>query len=382
MKSSNLSEAELLSRLVAAIYDCALDPGRWPETLREVREALGFSNAMFTVWQAPAGRVLLNALSGIEPDYAAALGRHGADIVEQWGGAAAIDAFEVGEPKVLSWERPERGWIDSAYYRDWVAPQGIIDLMAVAVSRDQGTYCSVGFARHIEAGEIGPAEVAFTRLLVPHIQRAVAVSRILDVQAVTRATFAAVLDTLPAPVLVVDDVLGLVHANAAGDELLASSGGLGVENGRLALRSAAATAALRAAVTSGAEAEAELGRRGIGIPLPGPDAPPTILHVLPLRHGALRPGLIPSAAAAIFVSTAGSPKPAPEAALAALFDLTPAEARLFAALAGGGTLTDTAATLGIGVGTAKTHLLRLFAKTNTSRQGDLLRLADSLALPR
>lgn len=298
------------------------------------------------------------------------------------GGASAIDGFALGEPKVLSWERPRPTWTDTAYYRDWVAPQGIIDLMAVAVSRDGGLYCSIGFARHHSAGEIGPDEVAFTRLLVPHVQRAVAVSRILDVQAVTRATFAAVLDALPSPVLVVGDDLSLVHANTAGHELLAGATGIAAESGRLALRSAAAAAALREAVASGSEAEGQLGSRGIGIPLPGPGTPPTVLHVLPLRHGALRPGLIPSAAAAIFVTSAGEPKPAPEAALAALFELTPAEARLFATLAAGGTLNDTAAALGIGVGTARTHLLRLFAKTNTGRQADLLRLADSLALPR
>lgn len=381
MQLSNVSEAELLSRLVASIYDCALDPGRWPETLAEIRGALDFANAMFTVWQAPSGRVLLNALSGIEPAYAEALGRHGAAIVAQWGGAAAIDAFAVGEPQVLSWVQPRSHWTDSDYYRDWVAPQGLIDMVAVAVTRDAGTYCSVGFARHESAGAIGPAEVAFTRLLVPHIQRAVTVSRILDVQAVTRATFAAVLDALPAPVLVVDGELGLVHANAAGRELLAAGAGLFEANGRLGLRSAATAAALRAAVGSGVSEEAQLGQRGIGIPLPAA-ATPTVLHVLPLRHGALRPGLMPSAAAAIFVSSAAAPKPAPETALAALFDLTPAEARLFAALAAGGTLGETAATLGIGVGTAKTHLLRLFEKTNTNRQAELLRLADALALGR
>jgi len=106
-----------------------------------------------------------------------------------------------------------------------------------------------------------------------------------------------------------------------------------------------------------------------------------MLHVLPLRQGELRAGLMPSAAAAIFVAMAARPQPPSEAALAALFDLTPAEARLFATLASTGSLSETATGLGIGLGTARTHLLRLFAKTETTRQAELLRLADSLALP-
>ena len=65
--------------------------------------------------------------------------------------------------------------------------------------------------------------------------------------------------------------------------------------------------------------------------------------------------------------------------MAALFDLTPAETRVFAMIGGGKTIAETGALLSIGHGTVKTHLLRVFTKTGTRRQAELVELAAALA---
>jgi DNA-binding CsgD family transcriptional regulator len=61
--------------------------------------------------------------------------------------------------------------------------------------------------------------------------------------------------------------------------------------------------------------------------------------------------------------------------LAAAFRLSPAETRLWAALAAGRRLTDFADESGISVNTARVQLRALFAKTGVHRQAELLRLA-------
>jgi DNA-binding CsgD family transcriptional regulator len=71
----------------------------------------------------------------------------------------------------------------------------------------------------------------------------------------------------------------------------------------------------------------------------------------------------------------------PSDALALLYDLTPAETRIFDLIVGGMTQTTIAAMLGIARSTVKTHLLRLFAKTGCRRQVDLTNLAARLSLP-
>lgn len=60
--------------------------------------------------------------------------------------------------------------------------------------------------------------------------------------------------------------------------------------------------------------------------------------------------------------------------LRATYDCTAREATLAGALADGCTLTEAATMLGISIHTARTHLKRVFRKTGTNRQAELLRL--------
>lgn len=62
----------------------------------------------------------------------------------------------------------------------------------------------------------------------------------------------------------------------------------------------------------------------------------------------------------------------------AMFDLTPKEAQLAAALATGQTVADTAAVRGISMATARTQLVQLFRKTGTNQQSQLVSLLLSV----
>ena len=72
------------------------------------------------------------------------------------------------------------------------------------------------------------------------------------------------------------------------------------------------------------------------------------------------------------------PMPMLAQALALLYDLTPAEVRVFESVVAGATPAEIAARLGLAPSTVKTHLLRVFDKTGCRRQADLVRLASSL----
>jgi DNA-binding CsgD family transcriptional regulator len=58
-----------------------------------------------------------------------------------------------------------------------------------------------------------------------------------------------------------------------------------------------------------------------------------------------------------------------------LLDLTPAEARWTAVIAGGGTIQQFAQGSQVSLNTARTLLKRVFSKTGVSRQAELVRLA-------
>ena len=71
---------------------------------------------------------------------------------------------------------------------------------------------------------------------------------------------------------------------------------------------------------------------------------------------------------------------APVDAIAALYRFTPAETQLFALLSKGVPMDKAAAGMGIARSTAKTHLLRVVAKTGCKRQVELVALAARLSL--
>ena len=74
-------------------------------------------------------------------------------------------------------------------------------------------------------------------------------------------------------------------------------------------------------------------------------------------------------------------EPARAAVLAALFGLPPSEARLASAIASGASLSEAADQLGLTIETARNYSKRLFAKTRTHGQLDLLRLiGNSVAM--
>jgi len=76
----------------------------------------------------------------------------------------------------------------------------------------------------------------------------------------------------------------------------------------------------------------------------------------------------------IFLFDPDASTPPAVTTLMTLYQLTPAEARLLRALVAGDRMSDYAERAGISINTANTQLKQVFAKTETDRQADLIRL--------
>ncbi|MBX3023666.1 helix-turn-helix transcriptional regulator [bacterium] len=187
------------------------------------------------------------------------------------------------------------------------------------------------------------------------------------------AALAALLDALPRALLLVDADAGVRFANAAAGDLLRRGGALRVSGHRLLAAGAADTQRLRHAV---AAAHGQAQRRTL-LALRGAGA--EVLTLLLWSVAAPAEALV-----AVFAADHG-PAVLNLALLRRLHGLTPAEARIAARLAAGGTLDDIAAELRVRRSTVRTHLQRVLAKTGAARQSELARLllsgAAALRLP-
>jgi DNA-binding CsgD family transcriptional regulator len=372
------------SELIGHIYDCAIDPSLWPETLERVRAALGFTLATLSVQSMPTGKVLLNENSGIARPWAERVVDYGADIIALWGGLDTINAAPIETPLVLSQVNPSvaDGSCRNRFHLEWHRPQGLSDSLTVGLIRDDTTLAAASLVRHDSQGPITAREIDAAALLAPHLRRAVTIGHLLEFHRIAASNFGDIVAGLRSPVMLVGEGLRLVHANAAGEALLTRGEPFSVKAGALQPSSSLVRAALDAAVLQAGRDESAMARRGLGIPAHGKDGEIHALHVLPLQPGRRWPGRMTSAAeAAIFVASTAMPVPEVGPMLAAMFDLTEAESRVFDLIAGGRTVAEAAEALGIGVSTVRTHLLRIFDKTGTHRQADLVRMANALTAP-
>lgn len=100
---------------------------------------------------------------------------------------------------------------------------------------------------------------------------------------------------------------------------------------------------------------------------------PSVLHLVPIRGAAH--DLFTHAAFLLVMTTFGASAALPDLSLLhGLFDLTPREALLAAALATGKTLQEAAVQCGIQYSTARTHLEHIFRKTGVKQQTQLVLL--------
>lgn len=380
-------EASALSALIGDIYDCAIDPARWPETLRDVCGLLeGVASQLYVV-DLDTGTHHFATGWGEAPQATRALVQRYSQPSADWQRTAILRRgpnADPDEPFVLRREPNAAEIVSSEFFRGWADALGYCDMIGALVLRRQNRAGIVGVARHRDVGIVTDREVRLMRLLSPHLRRAVTIGDLLDMARLEADALKGVVDDLSVGIGLVAADGTVLHANRAAREMLASADGpIRSVGGRLAGRRAGATEELTVAISVAMRAEVSLGGAGIGVVLEEAVSgqAPAVAHVLPLGGGEARRALGQGAAAAVFVSAPAAPDGERLAAAMRSLGLTLAEVRLAERLAAGQTLTEARAALGIAETTAKTHLARIFEKAGVSRQQDLVALLARLASP-
>ena len=368
------------SRLVGDIYDAALDSTHWPAALRQTASFVqGVSASVY--WHNAAtksGDVYFE--DGGIPSYWRDL------YFEKYirlNPTSTRNFFAVaGEPLATADLLPYDEFLQSRFYLEWARPQGLVDFVSATLEKTTTNAAMFGVFRHERHGVADQETRHRMRLIVPHIQRAVLIAKVIDFKQDEAAMMADTLDRFSAAIILVDAGGGIVHSNAAGHRMLAARDIIRASNGRLASGTPDLDATLGEAVSASAEGDAALDNKGISIPLTGPDGERYVAHVLPLTSG-LRGdvGRSHSAAAAVFVHRATIEAPSLPEIMVKAFKLTPTELRVLLAVVEVGGVPEVAEALGVAETTVKWHLGHVFAKTGTSRQVDLVKLVAGYVSP-
>jgi DNA-binding CsgD family transcriptional regulator len=368
-----------LSALIGDIYDAALDPALWPEVLEKSSTFVGGGSASLYSKDSVSKTANINYAVGMETRYIQCYEEKYVKIDPTTPG---FFFFDVGEIISIEDILPVQEFLETRFYREWAQPRGWVDTATAVLEKSGTSYAVFSVFRHERDGMVDDAVRDRMRLIVPHIRRAMLIGKTIQLKRAEAATLADTLDSLAASLFLVDATGRLIEANISGHAMLAEGTVLRASGGRLIANEQTAEQTLRDAFAGAEGGDASLGTQGIAVPLVGTDGQRYLAHILPLTSGARRKaGVRYAAAAAMFVRKAQLETPAAPEVMAKLYGLTPSELRVLLAVFESGSVSGIADALGISEGTAKTHLRRLFGKTNTKRQADLVKLVAGFAGP-
>lgn len=380
---ADTTETQDRSELLHAIYGCILQPAGWPSALTQLASTLNCHVAALSVLDRRPEQPTLRGWylsEGVSEQWSRrhTENNYAADAIPFFEFALSQPDFDWDHPIVLSKLVPPEEQLKMRVIREWAHPQGFCDVMSIVVLEAPECIVTVDLIRHETQGTATDSEISGLRALAPHLRRAASIASLLDLQAVEVNALTSAVETMTTGMLFLDPALSVVHSNAAARAICEQGNWLQISAGRLQVTDAGAADALHRAARTIATQD-----QGIAIqfPAPRPRSAIGLGYLLPLKFMLPRPQVAPTAVMVLFITNLTTDPEAGIHLFATAFNLSGAEARLLQQLATGAPLTEIAATLDIEMSTVRTHLARIFTKTGTKRQGELIALMARLALP-
>jgi DNA-binding CsgD family transcriptional regulator len=250
----------------------------------------------------------------------------------------------------------------SAYYNEWVRPQGFRHAVGSILEDSAVRLVHIGFLRNERRRPFAYDDARSLDRVLPHIHRAIRSGERLRTAISASGTVFALVDSLRLPALLVDESKRVLHANYATETFIRSSAELSLSGGRIAATDHRANKTLQAALDAACSIDSMV-RLAVRteVIVPKDAGLPIVVELLPLRSeyraGFGEPRCL------VIANDPDLALPKKLLLLREAYGLTPVEARLAWVLANGESLADYAEHSAIAVSTARWHLKNIQAKT-------------------
>ncbi|ORB31390.1 helix-turn-helix transcriptional regulator [Mycolicibacterium parafortuitum] len=354
---------EQFSQMVTAMHSAAVEPDRWVDALTVVRTALDANATGLVLTDGPRRAVRSCSFTDSEAmaAYDEYYGRF--DYVLEAVERSAPGLVHNGKTLVALNPRSE-------FHGEWMCPYALDDGAFVRVSAGPKTVSFVVAGKRAEPFATTD-NMRLVNALVPQLQRALRTEHLLTELRDRAALRTHPADAVGAPAMTVAADMTLTYTNTAAESLLRCSAEVLTRSGHLYLSSPASDTDLRRAVSRAAR---ETGPRiADTLRVARRTSPrPLIVHVMPAGATAAQPGAL------VIVVDPDVHREPPKQLLRRLFSLTDSEAEVALRIGRGQALAAVADELILSLATVKTHLQHVYQKTDTHRQGELVRLLLSL----
>lgn len=366
--------------LVGALYDCVLVPRGWPSALERIASLVGGINASISVQDPMQNAARFSTTWGVR-DEAIALYN---DIYAKLNPVMTSGWYcEVDEPISAARYAGTEAYFASRFGREFLRPLGWGDAIGSHLMKVSNRYGILAVFGSWDRGAFDDDALTSIRRISPHVRRAVTIADLLDQRALQQDMLSATFDLLSVGIFLVDEDARIAQANQAGLAHLESRAALRRDGNRLSARDPKAAHELREAIAAATNSDAiKTPSTGLSVAIVSADGRDLAAWVMPLDGGVCREFAAPfSAKAAVFVRELGDTSAFAGELFVKRYGITPAECRVLTMLVQGMSIAEASDALGLAEPTVKTHLSRLFEKTRTGGQSELMRLACSALAP-
>jgi DNA-binding CsgD family transcriptional regulator len=354
------SDSFITDQFVDEIYEAAVLPEKWGPILDRLAE---IANAEGTLLFA-AGPGIPRWLASTAIESTIAEWTQSRWFLDNPRGQRLVP---INEPRFLTdFDALTIEEIDASdYYTELLRPRGLGWCVGTSIRSPSGDTLVFSIEKAHIKGPVPRAVAEQLDGLRPHLARAALLSGRLGLDRIKTAVTTLDLIGLPAAGLTATG-----RVISANKRFLACAG-ISVGPGNIVqFENKPAQALLMEAISNVSNSQIGFGR---SIPVGGTKSePPFVAHIVPLRGAGL--DVFTGALSIVFItSVVPNSSPAPEL-LQALFDLTPAEARLASQLTTGKSIEQISLSSGLSPNTIRTHLKSVFSKTGVQRQAELVSL--------
>ncbi|WP_460588255.1 helix-turn-helix transcriptional regulator [Haliea atlantica] len=358
----------MFEELLGACYEAVMSREGWHELLHQMRLALNSRNALL-MFSADQQRQIHRDV--LDTDFWQTYTLQNL-YYDQYQSLNPIDYPGIQPGRIFAYEDfiSREDFERSRYYREFCVPMGNQHALVACVDDGQGIRAWFNFSRDDVGGAYGEPERTLFAALLPHLERAVRLYAFVESLRTQQSAFRRTADHLGLCTLLLDEQGRVLTTNHSAQQLLGQNPLLRLsQRGGLQFTGLGDEQAFHQALRDVLQGVDDSVSYMIGAHTH--DAVGLLLRRLTALPGQRLPG----AAVVAYLRPRQSLVPVARIEhVGKLFGLTPTEARFAVLLAEGESLQTVAERLGITEQTARTYCKRIFSKTGTSRQADLVRL--------
>jgi DNA-binding CsgD family transcriptional regulator len=362
-----------LSELLAILYAAPLEPQKWQAFLDHLSSLTNISSGYLVGTHPVDGNtVLAGGGLNFDPEVFELYNEH-------FGANDPYRAPLVAKPRVGLIHGEElvshAALLRSELYNEVLSRYDLEHMNLLCCSYKDGEADLLSLWRGPKQGRLDVPAEHLLEALVPHIQTAMMLRKKLADCDATRIFSETALDVMSIAAFLVDGKARVRHMNQLALNHLEGAGCVRLNKGRLVAidHEASSSGCLEQMIAQAASTQSHSLDRAPGGSLKLSQFNVTVVP-LPEQNQVVGP----ESYALVFVTDTRQPARSRSAVMQQLYRLTPSEARVADRLLDGLDVRETADHLGITAETCRFHLKRIFAKTGTRRQAELIRLMLSL----